>query len=196
MTEPYLKEIAQDPAELARFCALLAQEQVTSYLEVGAKFGGSFFAAVSALPFGARAVAIDMPGGTGRWKESEASLKAAVTALRAKGYDAQVIWGDSTDPATIQKARALGPFDACLIDANHTLPYVTKDFANYGPLARVVAFHDLAWKRAPDWVGTRIDVPEFWAGVKDQFVKTEEIILCPTGKNNGIGVGWNAERAT
>lgn len=59
-------------------------------------------------------------------------------------------------------------------------------------MGRIVAFHDLAWRRAPEWVGTRIDVPELWASIKGSFARTEEIILCPTGKNNGIGVLWRS----
>jgi predicted O-methyltransferase YrrM len=46
----YLTEAAQDPAEIAAFCALLAREGVASYLEVGAKFGGSLWRAALALP--------------------------------------------------------------------------------------------------------------------------------------------------
>lgn len=190
MSTRYLTDAAQDPAEIAAFCDLLQREGVTSYLEVGSKFGGSLWRAANALPKGSRIVAVDLPGGTKAWKESEASLKACVLALIDAGYDARIIWGNSTDPKVIEQVRALGPFDAALIDADHRLPGVTRDFANYGPMARIVAFHDLAWRRAPEWVGTRIDVPEFWASIKGDYQRTEEIILCPTGKNNGIGVLW------
>lgn len=190
MTSRYLTDAAQDPAEIAAFCDLLAREGVASYLEVGSKFGGSLWRVANALPKGSRIVAVDLPGGTKAWKESEASLKACVLALIDLGYDARIIWGNSTDPKLIEQVRALGPFDAALIDADHRLPGVTQDFANYGPMASIVAFHDLAWKRAPEWVGTRIDVPEFWASIKGDYQRTEEIILCPTKKNNGIGVLW------
>jgi cephalosporin hydroxylase len=190
MNTRYLTDAAQDEAEIAAFCALLASEGVTSYLEVGSKFGGSLWRVANALPKGSRIVAVDLPGGTKAWKESEASLKACVLALVDLGYDARIIWGNSMDPAVIEQVAALGPFDAALLDADHRLPGVTADFANYGPMASIVAFHDLAWRRAPEWVGTRIDVPQFWASIKGDYARTEEIILCPTGKNNGIGVLW------
>jgi cephalosporin hydroxylase len=190
MTARYLTDAAQDPAEIAAFCDLLKREGVTSYLEIGSKFGGSLWRAANALPKGSRIVSVDMPGGTKAWKESEASLKECHAALMAKGYETHAIWGNSMDPAIIEQARALGPFSAALIDADHRMAGVTADFANYGPMAKIVAFHDLAWKRAPEWVGTRIDVPEFWASIKGDYQRTEEIILCPTGKNNGIGVLW------
>jgi hypothetical protein len=43
--------------------------------------------------------------------------------------------------------------------------------------------------RAKEWEGVRIDVPEFWDVIKRDF-RHKEIKLCPTGKNNGIGVLW------
>ena len=49
----YETEAAQDEAEIAAFCALLAAEEVRSYLEVGAKFGGSFWRVGQALAPGA-----------------------------------------------------------------------------------------------------------------------------------------------
>jgi hypothetical protein len=56
---------------------------------------------------------------------------------------------------------------------------VAADSKNYGPIGRIIAFHDLAWKRAPEWVGTRIDVPEFWASIKGDY-QHEEFKFCPT----------------
>lgn len=198
MIEPrYIRNMAQDEAEIAAFAAILTREGVGSYLEIGSKFGGSFWRAANALPKGSRIVSVDMPGGTKAWLDSQASLKECHAELKARGYETHAIWGNSTDPAVIEQVRALGPFGVALIDADHrwdqTNPEpngVAADFANYGPMANIVAFHDLAWKRAPEWVGTRIDVPEFWASIKGDYQRTEEIILCPTGKNNGIGVLW------
>lgn len=193
----YLTEAAQDPAEIAAFCDLLQREGVRSYLEVGSKFGGSLWRVANALPKGSRIVAVDLPSGTKAWKASEVSLRACADALKAKGYDVHLIWGDSTKPGVIEAVRKMGPYDAILIDADHrwdqTNPQpngVQADWLNYSPMGRIIAFHDLSWKRAPDWVGTRINVPEFWDSIKDDY-RHEEIRLCPTGKNNGIGVLWN-----
>jgi hypothetical protein len=190
MSQRYLTDAAQDEQEITAFCALLAAEGVQSYLEVGSKYGGSLWRVANALAPGSRIVAVDLPAGTKAWTESRKSLTECVAELNRRGYDARVIWGSSFDPDIIEQVRALGPYDAALIDADHRLPGVTQDWNNYGPMARIVAFHDLSWKRAPDWVGTRIDVPEFWASIKGGFERTQEIILCPTGKNNGIGVLW------
>lgn len=181
----------QDAGELQAFVDLVSAEGVRSYLEVGAKFGGTFRRVAESMPKGSRLVAVDLPGGTRAWKESEASLHRHIRELSHHGYDARVIWGDSTDPKVISQVRALAPFDLVLIDANHTLPYVTKDWETYGPMARIVAFHDITWRRAPEWKGIRIDVPQFWDSIKGGY-RHQEIRLCPTGKNNGIGVLWRS----
>jgi predicted O-methyltransferase YrrM len=186
---PYHTKLLQEPAEIARLAELLAVERARSYLEIGAKYGGSLWMVATALPAGSRIVAVDLPNGTREWSASQRSLHSCVEDLKRNGYDAHLILGDSTQVGIIQQVYALGPFDAVFIDANHTRPYVEKDWANYGLLAHIVAFHDIAWRRAADWIGTRIDVPEFWQAVKDQY-RHEEIKLCPTGKNNGIGVLW------
>lgn len=190
MSQAYLTEAMQDEQEITAFCDLLAKEGVTSYLEVGSKWGGSLHRVALALPKGSRIVSIDMPGGTKRFKETEASLLGAHADLRKRGYDTHALWGDSKAPHIIEQARALGPFDAILIDGDHRLPGVTADFNSYGPMGRVIAFHDIAWTRAPEWKeGTRIDVKAFWDSIKGDY-RHEEFKFCPTRKNNGIGVLW------
>jgi len=186
----YLTEAAQDEREITAFCDLLASEGVRSYLEVGSKYGGSLWRVANALPKGSRIVAVDMPKGTRAWGETEPSLKACIAALNAKGYDAQVIWGDSTDPKVIEQVRTLGPFDAMLLDGDHRQPGITKDWEAYGPMGRIVAFHDVAWLRAADWQGVRIDVPLIWNHLRPQYERTAEFRYDPSFKNNGIGVLW------
>jgi predicted O-methyltransferase YrrM len=181
--------MAQDEREIEQFAELLAAEGVKRYLEIGSKFGGSLWRIGTRLTSGVHIVSVDMPYGTRLWAQSQASLKACLKALEALGHSTRLILGDSTQPETIHAVTREAPFDAVLIDANHTLPFVRQDWANYAPLARIVAFHDINWHRAPTWVGTRIDVPEFWREIKGDY-RTQEICLCPTGKNNGIGVLW------
>lgn len=180
----------QDDREISALAELFKREGVKSYLEIGSKFGGSLVKVTDAMePAGARVVAVDMPKGTKAWPQSSVALTSSVQGLKQCGFDAHLVWADSQDPATVEKVRALGPFDAILIDADHRRAGVTKDWENYGPIGRLVAFHDIAWRRAPDWVGTRIDVPDFWNSIKGAY-RHEEFKFCPTGKNNGIGVLW------
>jgi cephalosporin hydroxylase len=180
----------QHPDELSRFVKLLRREGVRSYLEIGSKFGGSFRAVTLAMPPGSRAVSVDLPSGSKHWEASRVALASCVDDLKDLGYDVHLIWGDSTDPVVIQKVTALGPFGAVLIDANHTLPYVQSDWQHYGPLGRLVAFHDIAWRRPAGWPGEYwIDVPEFWESIKAHY-RHEEIKLDRTRRDNGIGILW------
>lgn len=183
------QDLLQVEQELDAFREILAEEGCRSFLEIGSKFGGSLRRIAKVLPEGSRVVAVDLPKGTRLWHESEPSLKKVIEGLRYSGYDAHVIWGDSTSATVIDQVRALGPYDAIFIDANHTRSYVEQDWANYGPMGRIVAFHDIGWLRAPTWEGVRIDVPEFWEHVKAGY-RHQEFKFCPTGKNNGIGVLW------
>jgi predicted O-methyltransferase YrrM len=182
----------QDEAEISALADLFRREGVRSYLEIGSKYGGSLRRVTDAMePVGARVVAVDMPSGSKAWPKSSAALTSTVQGLKQRGFEAHLVWADSQDPTTVDAVRLLGSFDAVLIDADHRLPGVTADWNNYGPMGRMIAFHDISWRRAPDWVGTRIDVPEFWSSIKGDY-RHEEFKLCPTGKNNGIGVLWRA----
>lgn len=181
----------QDEREITALAGLFKREGVRSYLEIGSKFGGSLARIAEVMPVGSRIVSVDMTKGTKAWPESNVALSSVVADLKRRGYDASIIWGDSQYAGVIEKVRSLGPFDAILLDADHRLPGVTEDWNNYGPMGRLVAFHDIAWRRAPEWVGTRIDVPRLWDSIKTGY-RHEEFKFCPTGKNNGIGVLWRA----
>lgn len=183
-------QAAQDEKEIAEYCDILTAEECRLYLEIGSKFGGSLWRAAMAMPKGSRIVSIDMPNGTKAWHESRASLEACIAELKQLGYDARVIWGNSQSPEVIRKAALYGPYHCIMIDADHRLQGVTADWDNYSGMSRnMVAFHDIAWHRAPEWQGVRIDVPQFWNGLKRDY-RHKEIVHCPTGKNNGIGVLW------
>lgn len=184
------ENVLQDEREISEYCDVLRSEEVSLYLEVGSKFGGSLWRAAQAMPKGSRIVAVDLPNGTKAWAKSRASLESCVAELVKQGYDARIIWGDSTSPEVIRKAAAYGPYHCIMLDADHRMAGVTKDWDNYSPMSKsMVAFHDIGWRRAPDWKGVRIDVPEFWNSIKSDY-RHKEIVLCPTGKNNGIGVLW------
>jgi cephalosporin hydroxylase len=184
-----LMKMLQDAEEISAFVECVRAEGCKSFLEVGSKYGASLERVAAVLPVGSRVVSVDLPNGTKEWKQSSVSLQGVIDKLKRDGYDAHVIWGNSTDPKIIAQVKALGPFDCVFIDADHRLPGVTADWNTYGPMGKLVAFHDIGWKRAPEWVGTRIDVPEFWNSIKDGFLH-DEYKFCPTGKNNGIGVLW------
>lgn len=189
--KPYEKNVMQVPEEIDAFCEVVQASGARSYLEIGSKFGGSLWRVGKVLPPGSRIVAIDMPRGTKAWPESRPSLEMCVQDLKFDGYDAHLIWGKSQDMATIKRALALGPYDVIMIDADHRLPGLAADWDNYQHMSNsMVAFHDIAWHRAKEWEGVRIDVPQFWAELKKSFPHHSEFKFCPTRKNNGIGVLW------
>ncbi len=167
----------QRPEECAEFVELLVQERVTSYLEIGSKYGGSLWAVGNALPKNSSLVAVDI--------REAPELKECVTHLR-NYQDVVLIIGDSTKKETVDVVSRHGGFDAVFIDGDHHTEFVRSDWLNYGPMARkIVAFHDIGWPheitiRKKPW---KVDVPTFWRELKKQY-KHIEII-----KNNGIGIG-------
>jgi len=185
MSALYETNAMQVDGEIRWFIDILKRENVGSYLEIGSKYGGSLWRIANALPKGSRIVSVDMPWGN---RATIPHLQACITELKRLGYDAHLLLGDSTAAEIIAQVKGLGPFDACLIDANHLLPYVTKDWQNYGPMARLVAFHDIAWQMHPGRKSkTPIEVPQFWNSIKGGY-RYQEIKLEP--RDNGIGVLW------
>lgn len=200
MNEKYETHLLQNINEFADFQRLLRDENVRSYLEIGSKNGGSLFRMAMNLPRQSRIVAVDLPHGDESFKVTLPNLQACGRRLEREGYDVHIVIGDSTDPNIIECVRKLGPFDACFIDGNHTMPFITKDWQNYGPMARIVAFHDIGFLRegGQNPRKMRIDAPEFWRSIKNEFRHTE-ILREPVRKDpetglkacdNGIGVIW------
>jgi predicted O-methyltransferase YrrM len=59
------------------------------------------------------------------------------------GCELHLVAGSSHDPAIVAQAAEFAPYDFAFIDADHTYQAVRADWENYGPMARVVAFHDI-----------------------------------------------------
>jgi hypothetical protein len=187
----YRKWAVQDAVELQAFLLLVRQEKVCSYLEIGAKYGGSFWHIVRAMPKGSVAVAVDLPyGSTFKRPFSEPYLRECVKELRSEGYQAHLILGDSTNVTIIDAVRTRAPYDLCLIDANHTEAFVRSDWANYGPMAKMIAFHDISFDMTRNHVGKifPIEVPKVWDEIKTGY-HYKEIRLCKS-KDNGFGILW------
>ena len=176
----YETNILQNPKELAQLIDLLRRENVRSYLEVGSRFGGSLWRIANALPPGSRIVAVDLPR-----PDAETSLRSCAAALLNRGYDMHLHLGDSAASEIAGAVRALGPFDFCFIDGNHTEQYVRQDWATYGAISRIVAFHDIAW--LPGQRETLLEVPKVWNEIKLGF-RHHEISLQP--HDCGIGILW------
>lgn len=180
----------QHPEEIAEFCKMVRGERCKSYLEIGSKYGGSLWRVGQVLEPGSRIVAIDLPGGTKKWYETEQSLKDCAEALRSMGHLVTLIWGNSNDDKVIAQVQEIAPFDLVMIDGDHRMAGLSIDWHNYGPMGNMIAFHDIAWTRPEDWQGySRIDVPELWQKLRNRY-RSVEIRLDPTKTDNGIGVLW------
>lgn len=179
--------LLQYPGELEELIEIFLAEGVTRYLEIGCKYGGSLWKIGTALPMGSTMVAVDLM----RFPQIVAGLLTAVDELRKRGQTVHLIKGDSTSQNIMHQVKDLGPFDACLIDGDHSLVGVKQDWKNYGPLCKLVAFHDINWFRPvghPDRQQT-IDVPEFWNSIKGDYEHKE---IKRDKRDNGIGVLWRS----
>jgi cephalosporin hydroxylase len=178
-TPSYIRETKQHPKELLEFQNFIRETGVKSYLEIGGKYGGSLWAVAQAMGSG-KVVAVDLHG--------EMALQQCIKQLKKQyGFDAQLFIGDSTAEHIVKAVHSLAPFDLVLIDANHLEPYVRKDFAHYGPLAKYCCFHDVGWIPHPGYAP--IEVPKVWKELKETFKDQADFreIKHDNG-HNGIGI--------
>lgn len=174
------REASQHPGELSALIGLFLEHGVTSYLEIGARHGDTFFRVMLSLPALSKGVAVDLPGGPWGSNWSRDCLEEAVEALRDMGRGARAVFGDSQDRFTWNTVQDLGPYDAVLIDADHRYEAVKADFEAYK--APITALHDI---NGHGLVCGRYEmgVPEFWAEIRDQYPHREFI-----ESQMGIGV--------
>lgn len=182
----YKTEAAQDEKELNWLIDLFKKEGVRSYLEIGSRYGGSLWRITNSLPTGSRVVAVDLPSGFGGRPDGKSVLQSCVADLISRSYQVDLIIGDSTKKDVVESVKDLGPFDALLIDGGHSLECVTADWNNYGPMAKIVAFHDIAWK-SDDPKKVKLDVPLLWNKIKNNHRHVE---YCMSENYQGFGVLW------
>jgi Methyltransferase domain len=186
----YTNKPQQHLQELAEFVAFLKSKQIASFLEVGSKFGGALWAIVQgAMPAGSRIVSVDLPNSKWGRTDSENSLRACIAHLKQQGHDAHLFLGDSTDAKIVTAVTELSPFDAVFIDANHTEPYVRKDFNSYGGLAPIICFHDIGWNNPTPPGRLPIEVPKVWRELKETY--KDEASFSEIKRDhghNGIGI--------
>ena len=190
----YKQAPLQNLQEHDAFIQILRDENVRSYLEIGAMWGRSLWRVATALPKGSRVIAIDSMVDRPEAKES---LCDCIAELKSLGYDAGFIHGDSTKQSIIDLVKAVAPFDALFIDGNHSPEYVMADWLNYGPMARVVGFHDINWNNT--WVsargntppadGSKMGAPKIWNELKHRY-RHKEFKFHPSQNYYGIGVLW------
>lgn len=183
----YAKPLQHDD-ELDRLIEIFRREHVVKYLEIGARYGGTFERVMSSLPPDSVGIAVDLPGGPFGDPNSPAILSATIRRLGHWGQNVRVLYGSSSNPMIVNRVRDMAPFGAVLIDADHAYNAVALDFSIYSPLARIVVLHDIA---APAHVRSRtgltVEVPRFWREIKGRY-RHEEIVT--ENSLMGIGVLW------
>jgi len=182
------KKWIQAKEEIEGFIRLLKEEGCTSYLEIGCLYGDNWHAVGMALPEGSKLVGVDLPGLNAGMKstrnpDSDIYLKRAGEDLRKHGRNAHVIIGNSQEPETISQVAALAPFDAIFIDGDHSEYGVRADIANYAPMGKIIAFHDLYTKKKQEWMCQVM--PTFKA-----FAKGKRSCEFAYYDRGGIGVVW------
>lgn len=166
----------QKPTELDAWCALLAQQQVRTYLEIGNAEGDTLAYVTRVLMPDARVYGLDVN-----------PVKPITPA-----HPGQVItlWtGDSHDTTWLRHVMgALNgqPLDALFIDGDHH--GAQQDHELYGPLVRpggLIGFHDIV-PGDPGLVG---NVPQYWATLKATTTyRYEEHVASWQQGGWGIGV--------
>lgn len=178
---------SQNEWELRSFIALLRKHGVRRYCEIGSREGDTFHEIMTSLPAGSVGLACDLPGGLWGKVTTRFKLERAVSDLVRLGYPACTFFGDSTEPESVAFVKEAGPFDAILLDGDHTYEGVSKDWRLYGGMAPIVAFHDIVGDGQAEKVhGNPVEVPRLWAEVKASGARTIEFIA--PGSKMGIGV--------
>lgn len=147
-----------------------------SCLEIGSLYGGSAERLAQAMPAGSRMVCVDLgyEALKPEWKTLPALLHR-LSSLRER--DVTLVLGSSQDAKVHEAVTALAPFDLVFIDGGHNYDAVSSDWQMYGPLGRIVAFHDLA---------SSAEVARLFGELRPQYRHTAFI----DGNNAGIGVIW------
>lgn len=182
------RNAAQEETELFQLLQFMRERSLKRYLEIGARHGDTFHEVMLSLRKKGFGLAVDMPDGLWGQKRSEAQLSSAIDDLRVRhGFNVQVLIGDSQSDITISAVRKFAPFDLALIDGDHRYGPVFKDFTNYSPMCKYVAFHDIVGYAEGTTVKgqrTLVEVPKLWKELKPHYKHWEFV-----ARNSRMGIG-------
>lgn len=179
------RNASQKEFELKSFIDFLKENGVRRYCEIGARHGDTFYEVMTNLPYHSYGLAVDLPGGLWGTNKSRAALERAVDEVIGHNRNAEALFGDSTQEKTVELIKRRAPFDAILIDGDHSLSGVTKDWENYRGLGKIIAFHDIVGTGEFEKVTRRpVEVPILWQKIKGEYQTVEFI---DEGSKMGIG---------
>ena len=176
VAEKPANRLAQDEWEFSHM--LMHVAGCSSVLEIGSRYGESARRLAKAMGSG-RIVCVDLgvdpfspPG-----HDILTDLTKTVDDLCAQQFDARLVLGNSQDKRIVDIVRELGPFDFLFIDGDHSYDGVYRDFRNYGPMAKTVAFHDIVYGK-PGFDGAKT----LWTQIKYTRTRAEYV-------RSGLGIG-------
>jgi hypothetical protein len=123
----------QWPNQLAPYLVALSRYAISSYLEIGVLFGGTFILTTEYLARFAsmrRAIAVDLVPTSALWR------------YRFLRRQARFVKMASGTPAFADRVREWRP-DLVMIDGDHLYPGVARDFACVDGVSPLIAFHDI-----------------------------------------------------
>lgn len=170
----------QHPDELAWMLAHIKGKR--SLLEIGSSFGGTLKRMASVMPKGSRIVSVDLQcDNTPRFLNPLNSLKDTCRKIGLMGGNVELFIGNSHDPMVVAAVSQYGPYEFGFIDGDHSYEGVKQDWENYGPMCKMVGFHD---------IGSATDgCVRFWNELKDsKQYRTEEYVASADQLKFGIGI--------
>ena len=135
--------LCQHPMELTAMLSFV--KGAKSVLEIGSRYGQTLLHIASVEPK-AKIVTVDIGDCPDKLKDLGVHTHLwwddACKELGGSGNEVHQIYGDSHSAETVEKVRALGPYDFVMIDGDHSLEGCRADWDNYGNMGRIVVFHD------------------------------------------------------
>jgi hypothetical protein len=167
--------IWQYPIQFSRYLVALSRLQVRSYLELGVRHGGAFFATVEYLdrflPLDL-AVAVDLLPCPSMDEYRRMNPRASFERLNTQS------------PELAALAARMGSIDLVFVDSHHEEAQCRRELEILAPRARMIALHDIANR---DWPGVRVVWEELKAaGTHQCFEFTEQ--YGDLGPYMGIGL--------
>ena len=152
-----------------------------SLLEIGSSFGGTLKHMASVMNKGSKIVSVDLPiDTTPKFLNPLASLKDTCRKIGWMGGNVELIVGDSHDYRVVAIAGKYAPFDFGFIDGDHSYEGVKEDWENYGPMCKIVGFHDIA--------GPVEGCARFWQELKASTKYRVEQFISDAERKFGIGL--------